>query len=211
MSDELRFSNLSMWFQIFIPYHKVSGPPGYDCFLGDDRTFNADQSSSARAHATISLSGLGTEAAKIDSSNLWSDPSRQVKCDTEELLYTATPQITGAFSNFTTGGVYADPVAGVHDMPNQYCATLTLDAAAADPLVPAAPTVGVDLFFTIDPLNGSVRVQGVTDHWPCFEGYASADGGATKTLFQISPADGLSPYTLLGPRDMAIDVTIQVV
>ncbi len=207
----MRFSALNMWFHVFIPDHKVSGPPGFGCFLGDDRSFNSDLASSARVHATVNLSGIGTSAASLDSSNVWCGPTRQVDCDTEALSSTATAQPSGGFANFNSGGSYPDPVAGVHDLPNQYCAMLTLDVAASDPLIPAAPSVGVDLMFILDPVAGTVRVQGVTDHWPCFEGYASADGRAPVTLFQISPADGSTPYTLMDPRNLAIDVTISMV
>jgi hypothetical protein len=206
----MRFSNLTMWFHVFIPDHKVDGPPGFDCFLGDDRSFNSDTSSSSRVHATVTVTGIGTPDAKIDSSRVWSDPTRQVKCDTEELLNTGTAQPSGGFANFNSGGTYPDPVAGVHDLPNEHCAVLTLDIAASDPLVPAAPSVGVDLMFILDPVAGTVRVQGVTDHWPCFEGYASADGRAAVTLFQVTPAAGTSPYTLLEPRNLAVDVTAQL-
>src|SRR5262249_34426790 len=131
-------------------------------------------------------------------------------CETGSVEETATAIASGAFSNFHCGNTYPDPEGGVYDTANQYVANLTLDVQASDPLVTVAPTVGADLMITIDAVSGKVQVKGVIDHWPSFEGYASADGGSPVTLFQVTPAPGTDPFTLVQPRNRGVDFDVQV-
>jgi hypothetical protein len=207
-SHTVKFHSVTLWFNVFIPDHKVSGA-GL-CFLGDDRSFDPSPGASSRVHASVTVEGLGTADARMGHTDVHCGLTRAIDCSTGELKDFATAHPVGGFANFSAGNVHADPVAGVHDNANEHVATLTLDVIASDPLVPAAPTVGVDFFITIDPVAGTVAVNGLADHWPAFEGYASVDGGGAVTLLQSEPAAGTDPYTLLQPRNAPVSVQVHV-
>lgn len=207
-ASSVRFSSITLWFNVFIPDHQVSG--GGHCFLGDDRSFDAAMNASSRVHAKATIDGLGTANARLSGAEVHCGLTRMVDCTSGEVTESGTANPSGGFANFHAGNTYADPEGGVHDTAGEHVAILTLDVAASDPLVPEAPSVGMDFLITIDPVAGTVSVNGVADHWPAFEGYASADGGGAVTLLHSSPAPGTSPYTLLGPRDAPISAHVQV-
>lgn len=204
----VKFSTITMWFNVFIPDHQVSGA-GL-CFLGDDRGFDPSMTASSRLHAAVTIEGLGTANARMSGTDVHCGLTRMVDCASGQVTNSDTATPSGGFANFHVGNTYADPVAGVHDTANENVAIVTLDVAAADPLVAVAPTVGVNFLITIDPVAGTVSVNGVADHWPAFEGYASAAGGAAIPLLQIWPPEGTSPYTLLGARDAPVSAHVQV-
>jgi hypothetical protein len=210
MPDEpsAMFSTLVVWCNVFIPDAKVSA--ANMCFRGDNRSFDSSHGAHSRVHAQATVSGLGTSAASLGATDIHCGETAKLDCDSGAVLETATANASGAFANFHCGNTYPDPEGGVYDTANQYVANMTLDVTASDPLVLGAPTVGGDLMFTIDAVAGSVHVQGLIDHWPAFEGYASADGGSPVTLFQVSPASGTDPFTLLQPRNAPVDVTVQL-
>ena len=203
-----KFSTLVLWCNVFIPEGKVSALS--ECFRGDERTFDSAPSARSRLHAQATVAGLGTLSASLGATDVHCGETAKLDCVSGDVRETGTATPSGGFANFHCGNTYPDPEGGVYDTANQYVATLTLDVAASDPLVSAAPSVGVGLMFTIDCVAGTVQVKGAIDHWPAFEGYASADGGSPVALFQVSPASGTSPFTLLGPRDAPVDVTVQV-
>jgi hypothetical protein len=207
-STDIRIHSIRLWVNVFIPDHKVSGA-GH-CFLGDDRGFDPATTASSRLQADVTITGLGTAEAKMATPDIHCGLTRMVDCTTEEVLDSAIATPAGTFTGFSAGNTVADPEGGVHDNANAYVATVSLDVSAADPLVAVAPTVGADLYFSIDPVGGTVTVNGVVDHWPAFEGYASVDGGAPITLFQLSPASGTDPYTLLQPRDAPVNAHVLV-
>ncbi|HEV2782837.1 MAG TPA: hypothetical protein VGX25_25885 [Actinophytocola sp.] len=208
MGTVVKISSITMWFNVFIPDHQVSGA-GL-CFLGDDRSFDASIGASSRLHAAVTIEGLGTANARVSSTDVHCGLTRMVDCASGQVTDSGTATPSGGFANFHVGNTYADPEAGVHDTANENVAILTLDVAAADPLVALAPTVGVNFLITIDPVTGTVSVNGVADHWPAFEGYASADGGGAVPLLQIWPPEGTDPYTLLGSRDAPVSAHVQV-
>jgi hypothetical protein len=203
-----KFSTLVVWCNVFIPDAKVSALDM--CFRGDDRGFDSSVSARSRLHARTTVAGLGTTSASMGDTDIHCGETAKLDCESGQVLETATAVASGGFANFHCGNTYPDPEGGVYDTANQYVANLTLDVVASDPLVLAAPTVGGDLMFTIDAVAGSVQVKGAIDHWPAFEGYASADGGSPVTLFQVTPASGTDPFSLMQPRDTAVDVTVQV-
>jgi hypothetical protein len=203
-----RMSSVTLWFNVFIADHKVEALA--TCFLGDDRDFDSSAGASSRVHAGVTVSGLGTAGAVMARTDVHCGLTRMIDCKTEEVKESATANPSGGFDSFHCGNTFPDPVAGVQDTANEFVATLALDVKAADPLVELAPTVGADLFITIDPAAGTVALKGAIDWWPSFEGYASADGGSVVNLFQISPPPGSDPFTLLQPRNRPVDVTVQV-
>jgi hypothetical protein len=203
-----KFSTVVLWVNVFIPDAKVSALG--TCFRGDERSFDTSPGAKSRLHAQATISGIGTEGAALGATDVHCGETAKLDCDSGAILETATATPSGGFSNFHAGNTYPDLEGGVHDTASEAVTTLTLDVTASDPLVLVAPTVGADVFFTIDPINGKLRVQGKIDHWPCFEGYATADGGSPVMLFQVTPSASSDPFTLLQPRDLAIDVTVDI-
>jgi hypothetical protein len=203
---QVQIHTVDVWFNVFIPDHKVQVAD--TCFLGDDRSFSTDRHASSRLRAAASVRGLGTSSAALVSDPISSDDTRQVSCDgSDSAVAQAPPSHTGGFSSFAAGNVVADPEGGVYDNANAYVATFELDVSASDPLVLAAPSVGVSFFISIDPVAATIRVQGVTDLWPAFEGYARADGGAIVPLLQQLPPAGTDPWSLVNSRNHTIDAT----
>ena len=207
-TSAVKFSTITLWFNVFIPDHQVSG--GGHCFLGDDRSFDHSMGASSRLHAAVTVEGLGTANARMGATDVHCGLTRMVDCASGAVTESGTAHPSGGFANFHAGNTYADPEGGVHDTAGEHVAILSLDVAASDPLVPAAPSVGVDFLITIDPVAGTVSVNGVADHWPAFEGYASADGGGAVPLLQAWPPPGTDPYTLLSPRNAPVSAHVQV-
>ena len=103
-----------IWFKGFIPQFLIRGPPFYDCFIGDNRTFSSDRKATGRLNSEVLIENLDTPTPTISQTN-YSDLTRQVDCDTEAIIDTATPDTSGTrFYNFRYPG------AVVWDWPYPY-------------------------------------------------------------------------------------------
>ena len=123
----VKFSSITMWFNVFIPDHQVSGAG--NCFLGDDRSFDAAMGASSRLHAAVTIDGLGTVNARMSGTAVHCGLTRMVDCASGEVTNSGTANPSGGFANFHVGNTYADPEAGVHDTANENVAILTLDGS----------------------------------------------------------------------------------
>jgi hypothetical protein len=88
-----------------------------------------------------------------------------------------------------------------------YAASIYVRGAASDPLVYASPNIDYRLTFIVyvDRKNSRLRVAviGYLDAFPAFEAYA-IHAGVTKTLFQVPPPPGNTPFDLLGDASSPI-------
>ncbi len=199
------FDTVTIWLMAFIPMATVempvpdaSQPSLKRCFSGDGRGFNPDYGESRyRARSDVTITGFSSGQPTMSEGH-GCGASHQLDCDTGDVLETAVADTSRmSFHDFRVGNTIPDPEGGVIDNPNAMTATLLYDCATANPLVliPPAPDIDMNCFFTIDPIGRTISFSGAVDGFPDFEAYASADGGPVVTLFQhahsVSPEFGL--------------------
>ncbi|WP_414475737.1 hypothetical protein [Microvirga sp. M2] len=103
-ADGNPLSSVRIWFKAFIPQEMLSGPPGFDCFLGDNRGYSSDRNAPARMHSEVFLQDLHTPRPTM-TQNHSCGLTRQVKCDSGQPVASARAPIDGMrFYNFRYPG-----------------------------------------------------------------------------------------------------------
>lgn len=200
-----KLRTLRIWFKTFIPDLVLAGPPGFDCFLGDNRSYSSDLDAPCRMHSELLLSELNTTVPTTEEKH-WCGATHQVNCDDESIIDTATAGTEGMkFYNFRyPGAVVWDwsephpPPANPGQVTVAETAPVTVDyiGAGANPLVPGAPMIDIEAHISYDLSLGIVTVSGKVDDFPAFEGYISINDGPPLQLFALDR--GASPISLFG-------------
>ena len=184
---------IKVWFNTFIPMAKISGPPGHDCFTGDDRGFSNSIHASSRTHQEIEFD-VTTFAKTID----WKDTgtSHEVDCKTGAVEHTGKAPV----SELNNGGVVPDASAGQIKVAFQVSAT--------NPLVTGAPAIDADVVFQVDPVHRRCTLFGEHDGFPAYEAYVTAGGGAGNTVYTYDPRTaGEGILALFPPMDKVVSGT----
>ena len=207
-----------IWFKGFIPQFLIRGPPFYDCFIGDNRTFSSDRKATGRLNSEVLIENLDTPTPTISQTN-YSDLTRQVDCDTEAIIDTATPDTSGTrFYNFRyPGAVVWDwpypypPAAHPPEITVGESEPVSLDYVGnpTDPLVLFAPYADIWAHIQLDLKSGLLRIAGEVDDWPAFEGYITMN--ETYGPFNLFTFDGEDWVpSIIGGANRPINSTISL-
>lgn len=211
------------WVKAFIPQYLLSAPPGYDCFLGDNRSYSSDPAAPCRLHSEVVIRNIDTGAPTMEQ-NHWCGVTRQVDCDTEAEIATAIQstermsfynlRYSGAIVNYPDSRPADEPPipAGVDATVVGETSVVSVDyrGAANDPLVPAAPDVDMWLHIELDTNTGVLTVSGAVDDYPAFEGYATVNEHADMPL-PIFEADGEDwVISLVGAANRAVFGSVEL-
>ena len=207
---------LRIWFKAFIPSATIQGPPGTECFAGDNRGFSAEIDASARMHSEVTIVDLYTPTPTITQQHRCGE-SHEVSCEDGTILQSATADASGmTFYNFRYPGATVwdwdqpnPPAAHPPEITVPESAPITLDyvGLAANPLLPSP---GVDMWAHIsyDRTEHVLSIEGAVDAFPAFEGYVSWHGGpggsGTDVVLQLDPGpDG--PIGAVGPASRTLN------
>lgn len=180
--------HVKVWWNTFIPMATVNGPPGSQCFAGDNRGFSNAIHASSRTHQEIEV-----DVASLASTINWKHvgTTHEVNCTTGAVVGTGTAPT----SELTNG-----PIAlSGSDIRIQFA------TAASNPLVALAPAIDSIVTFNINPISRTCSVSGQHDGFPAYEAYVTADGGAGISVYGYDPrvaGEGIS--ALFPPMDKTI-------
>lgn len=208
---------IRLWFKAFIPQALLRAP-GFDCFKGDNRSYSSDRMAPARMTSEVLLTNLDTATPTMTQTH-WCGLTRQVDCDDETLIDSATADTSGMrFYNLRYPGAvvwdWAEPYPPPAHPPEVTIGPsepLSLDyiGAAADPLVPVAPFVDIRAHIEFDSQSGFLKVSGKADDYPAFEGYVTVN--EKYGPFNIFALDGDDwVISLLGGANRSFNQTISL-
>jgi hypothetical protein len=192
----------TLYMRIFAPFYAFGPDPlantgGYTpvvnpclqyCFLGDNRSFTTKVDRgvvTSRINGFVTLRSPGV--APIDP---------KVYSDLTTAIYRTPPNNTGK-SNSTIDML--GPRTGNH---------LQMHLRGADPLVPLAPNIDMNLFITSSVTNGQVCYSGnlIGDAFPDTEVFVVNSEGQATTLMTYATTDGPNsgPWTLWNPIPLSL-------
>lgn len=180
-SAKLTPKKIKVWINSFIPNYKIDGPPGSECFLGDNRSFSNKIHASSRTHQEIEVEP-GTLKALIDWKKMGT--THEVDCGTNRIIDKDTASI-GQLSN--------GPILG----RNSADINIFFSGAAKNPLVKLAPAINFQAVFRINPMTRICDFEINHDGFPGYEAYITADGGSGIPVYTYDPnISDESPYSL---------------
>lgn len=191
LSGNSIYPNVKVWINSFIPHDKVKGPPGSECFAGDNRSFSNAIHASSRTHQEIEVRPDLTPTIN------WKHigTSHEVDCATGRVLRSDT-----ASTDEVTNG----PISGSRTSAD---VLISFSGAASNPLVFGAPAIDFHAFFRINLLTRQCDLEIEHDGFPAYEAYVTADGGAGVTVYTYDPtAAGEGISALFPPMDKSGDV-----
>ena len=161
-----------------------------DCFLTDQRDFDADIHASSRMHSECEIDVgsplvLATPGPTISTEWHHCDASVEVDCeDGDEECNQAADSSRMSFGNLriTSSTSFAIDLVG----------------AANNGCYAGSPDIDYQGTFSVELSTGTVLFNGHIDAFPAFEAYATANGGAGVTLFRTLPLPGNDPWNLPG-------------
>jgi len=213
---------IRLWFKAFIPQAILSGPPGKDCFMGDNRSYSSDPMASARMTSEVVFENLDTPEPMFSQSHRCG-LTRQVDCGWWFLgggtlgapIHSATADTRNMrFYNFQKPGVqwdwpYPYPPAAHPPERTVEAYTLSYEGRASDPLVPFAPDINIWAYIQLDLNSGLLSVNGMVDDFPAFEGYVTVN--ETQGPFGLFALDGEDwVLSLVGPANRPFNNTISL-
>jgi hypothetical protein len=184
-------NRIKVWFNTFIPDAQVPGPPGSECFSGDNRGFSNAIHASSRTHQEIEFD-VSTLTKTIDFKD--TGTSHEVNCTTGAVMSTGKAPTSG----LTNGSV------------TRSSSEILVDflVEAVNPLVRGAPAIDASVVFHVDPAVQTCRLTGQHDGFPAYEAYVTADGGAGVTVHTHDPrTSGDDIMSLFPPMDEAVATT----
>jgi|GEM_PF-5571614 len=167
---EPRPKKIKVWVNSFIPDARIDGPPGSECFAGDNRSFSDNPLASSRTHQEVEFN--------VDTSEKISDirrigTSHEVSCSTGVIIGTGTAPL----DELDKGRV----------AKSGRLTYVSFSASATNPLVTIAPSIDINLLFEIDPFARQCSLKGFRDQYPAYEGYIKADGNSPAFVFGYDP------------------------
>ena len=164
----------------------IDGPPGFKCFLTDQRRWSRKPDASARIHAGVKVrSNLSHRTRRRVG------PTHQVDCEKGSITQTAT-----APTNEIKLRV---------ERPVEHMFFCRVRAEVANPIIPVvSPDIDLRADITIHFPSATVSIAWLAEPFPAFEAYAKW-GNRTETLFRLSPKRGASPWDLFGDANRAFN------
>lgn len=184
--------------QSMIPGPHVLGiPVDSTCYNTNNRTFSADAGADAKFSVVIDLDLFTPGMANFTAHQPEVGETIRFDCATGQTLATGTAsadEISVGQPSFTSGVV-----------------SFAIDAEATNPLVHAPealiPSIKLHGNFTLDGNSRTVAFSGSISEFPAFEAYVQVDQGSPVALFQVSPADDATPWSLLSTRQVTFRVS----
>jgi hypothetical protein len=167
----------------------IDGPPGYGCFLTDQRGFSGDPGASARIHAggSINSSLKFTSERSVGTTH-------QVDCESGRKRDEAVAS--------------TESISISHQSPLEHLLQIKISAAVSNPLTPpGSPDIDFNTDIRINYAMGKIKLAGMVEPFPAFEAYVIHEG-RTFTLFQRPPDPGASPLWLYGPPNKSVSGNI---
>lgn len=193
----------------------LSGALAKHCFKTDGRTFTSSTVASARLHfeATLVIDGTSVriENPARRSRPFWSDATHLVDCQTGRNLVSplaGDPYFVDA--PFRPGSSIGKPRVEGNEV------RLFIRGSGGNPLAPLlesiTPAVDFSGLITFNRQTKKLHFRGLAGVFPAIEGYASLNGDAPRTIFQLSPNDGTTVWDLAdldtGVNSRGIDRTV---
>lgn len=198
-------SELYLWINAFIPRDiqgltravpgrqgqtMIDGPPGFSCFLTDQRGFGTDPTANARIHAGARID-LDPFPSKFFGFEKLIGMTHQVHCDSG---------IDKAQERASADGVIFKDYFVL-----EHLQFLEINASIRNPLTPpGSPYIDFSVSFQINHASGQLYLNGKVEPFPAFEAYARFRG-KTLTLLQRSPDPGATPLSLYGSANKEIN------
>lgn len=167
----------------------LRGPvPGVsDCYLTDNRMFDANVHAPSRMHSEVEINVAGpTEVFQWHNC----DETHEIDCEDGGAECTRKGDTSG-MSFLNLRGSAASLI------------QVDLNAASSNPCQSGSPDIDYVGTFTINVGTRTVEFSGKIDEFPAFEGYATTNGGAGVTMFNTMPAAGRDPWNLPGGANRA--------
>lgn len=161
-----------------------------DCFMTDQRSFDANVHASSRMHSECEVDVRSNLILAVFGPSIaleWHNCDFTIEVDCEDGDEECRDQgETGrmAFSNLriTSSTSFAVDYVG----------------AANNPCYAGSPDIDCNGTFSVELSERTVLFNGHIDAFPAFEAYATANGGAGTALFCTPPAPGNTPANLFG-------------
>jgi hypothetical protein len=206
-------TQVSVWINAFIPRDipgltepvpagpfggqtMIHGPvPGIsDCYLTDNRGFDANEAASSRMHSIINIDITGSTPTEISQVHRIS-PTHEVDCEDGDVEGTGTASNTRMqFTNLQS--------------PSPGIINVDVKGAANNPLATGSPDIDYQGTFTIDTSARTISFQGLIDSFPAFEAYVSTNGDPIgKAIFTAPPPPGNTPRDLFGDASTSVSGT----
>lgn len=164
-------------------------------YLTDQRSFSKDVNASARMNLHVELN-VGQAVPNMHTVRAGCDITIETKGSGEERAR-ATADGSGIFAN------------NFSQSSNQSI-RFWVEAAASDPLISVAPDIDFKGWITLDFKENQLFFDLLVDEFPAFEGYFSIDGGPAKTIFQLLPEPGASPFNLFGDANVSVNRSMPI-
>ncbi len=180
------YPRVKVWINSFIPHEKVNGPPGYECFSGDNRSFSNDIHASSRTHQEIEVQPDLTPTIN------WKHigTTHEIDCETGRVLKSDT----ASTDELTNGPIRAGRTSA--DV------LISFSGAASNPLVFGAPAIDFRALFRLNLLTRQCDLEIEHDGFPAYEAYVTANSGAGVTVYTYDPiAAGEGINALFPPMD----------
>jgi hypothetical protein len=208
-SSDIR--SVKVWLNAFIPKHipgltraapghedktMIPGPsvvgddPWFsDCFMTDQRSFDANVKASSRMHSEIEIE-IGGPSENFQFHDC--SPTHEIDCEDGGEECTKKGDTSKMKYSNLRGSLLT-------------VIKVDLNAASNNPCYSGSPDIDYVGTVIINPAARVVDFEGKIDAFPAFEMYATANGGAGKLMFSEPPPEGNSPGDLAGPANR--DVT----
>jgi hypothetical protein len=182
---------VKVWWNTFIPMAMIDGPPGSQCFAGDNRGPSNAIHAPHRTHQEIEVD-VATLAMTINWKHV--GETHEVDCVTGAVV----ARDTAPTSQLDNGPVSRD---GSNIL-------IGFSTAASNPLVTFAPAIDSAVTFQIDPVARTCSLSGHHDGFPAYEAYVTADGGAGVLVYNHDPRiKGQNVSALFPPAEIKVAVT----
>jgi hypothetical protein len=172
----------------------IDGPIPYvsDCFLTDNRSFDANIHASSRLHSEIEYD-VSARGAGPRTVSEWHhcDPSIEVDCeDGEEECNRSADSSQMSF--------WSERILSSQEF------SVDLRASASNGCYSGSPDVDIAGTITINVGNRTVLFDGLIEPYPAFEMYVTTDGGAGLPVFREAPLPGTTPWNLPGSANRGV-------
>ncbi len=160
----------------------LNGPIFSECYLSDNRSFDANIGAPSRMHSEIEIDVSGP---KETFHWHYCYETYEINCKTAAAVCT---------KNGRTSDMKFKSLRGSSSSTIQ----IDLEGASNNPCYSGSPDIDYEGTFAIDVGKRTVEFDGKIDDFPAFEGYATANSGAGVMLFNTMPLPGKDPWNLPG-------------
>lgn len=181
------YPTVRVWVNSFIPHERIEGPPGSECFSGDNRGFSNNQSASSRTHQAIEVrAGESSPTASIRRIGT----THEVDCDTGGVI----DSDTASEDDLSNGAIIGQRTSAQADV--------FFSADASNPLVAFAPAINLEAEFHLNLVSRRCIFEIEHDGFPAYEAYIAADGVPGIPVYTYDPRDaGEGISALFSPMD----------